>query len=318
MDNVEKAEVYLKEILSIPIELAIKDLNNALNQDSQIPGLKIIVTGGQAIQTYFPKSQPLRTHDFDLKLIAPKNVQITSSVRNRMILLGKGCAKYLEISLNNYDISQNIKDTIYEKYNIELITEGKLFSSVSHLKNDLLNIVTFKMRYNNRIRTNSIADIYVVDPDEIKEHYYTFTGLEGSNAILSEDAGNYYIPFKYINGIPYAGMGYVLWDTLRMIEVSKNLGLPKHEKYIQKKDAIIQALNNPNDKISCDSMESFISKCNKSINDCQIKGRKYKTVNSLLRFAVDEGLIPNDNMILNKIRNTYDLNNVCESIKRVL
>lgn len=326
MDNFERAEIYLKEVLSIPVELAIKDLNLLLAQDEQIPGLKIFVTGGQAIQTYFPNSSPLRTHDFDLKLVAPKNIPITASVRNRMMRLGRGCSRYIAIVLNNY-INSDVIDNISQKYGLKLVAgdgneDKKVFSAVTNLKNDMLNIVRFQMIGEGKIRTNSIADIYVVDPQEIKEHYYTFTGYgpdgRQGNSILSQDAGNYYIPFQYINGIPYAGLGYILWDTLRMIDVSKKLQLPKYSKYIEKKDAIIQALNDPNAKLSCNAMKEYILECENKYNDCTIRNQRFETVSSLINYAISEGLISDDPEIIRKIKQTYDLNYLCSSVKRML
>ena len=318
MDNFERAEIYLKETLAIPIELAIKDLNALLDQDEQIPGLKILVTGGQAIQIYFPNSPPLRTHDFDLKLVAPKNTTITPRVRSRMMLLGRGCSRYIEIVLNKY-ITPEVQTNITRRFNLELLEEdGKIFSAVTNLKNDMLNIVKFRIRGEGRIRTNSIADVYVVDPQEIKEHYYTFTNLGGSNEILSENAGNYYIPIRYVNGIPYAGMGYILWDTLRMVNVSQRLNLPKQERYQQKRDAIIQALNDPNAKLSCNAMKEYILQCEQKYNDCTIRNENYSTVESLLRFAVEEGLIASDSSLIHKIQQTYDLNYLCSSVKRMI
>lgn len=319
----EEAEIYLKEVLSMPVELGIKDLNQQLEKDRLVPGLKLIVTGGQAIQSYFSNSPPLRTHDYDLKLVAPKNIPITSTVRTRMMVLSRGITSYLEITLNNYvsKMLTNLKRTIRDKYGLELIDrDGKVFIASTHLRNQLLNIITFKLRGEGKVRTNSIIDVYVVDPEEmdLKAHYATFTGLKGSNPILSEDAGNYYIPLRYINGIPHAGMGYIIWDTFRMIELSKERGSLKLTRYMEKRDAIIQALNNPNERLSCNSMKEYIQECEKTYNECRIKGKRYKTVNNLLVYAMREGLIPSDPSLIRKIRNTYDLNYLCTSIKRLL
>ena len=325
MNNFDKAEIYLKEILSMPIEFAIKDLNKQLFKDRIVPGLKLIVTGGQAIQAYFPNSPPLRTHDYDLKLVAPKNILITPTVRFRMNLLGKGITKYLNIVLNNYisTILSKTKRDIMNKYGLQLLDKnGKVFTSTTNLKNDQLNILTFKLRGKGKIRTNSMADVYVVDPseqgEEIEAHYKTFTGLEGSNPILSQDAGNYYIPFKYINGIPYAGMGYIVWDTYRMVNESLERGLPKHNRYVEKRDSILQALNDPNSRLSCDSMKDYVKQCEVKYNECKIKGKQYHTVNSVLAYAIREGLIPPDKYIIRKIRNNYDLDYICNAVKRML
>ena len=316
----EAAEIYLKEISSIPIELAIKDLNKQLENDRIVPGLKLVVTGGQAIQAYFPHSPPLRTHDYDLKLVATKTTPMTNVVKNRMKLLGRGITRHLEIVLNKYmsNLLPKVKRDIRNKYGLELLDKnGKVFKATTNLKNDQLNILTFKLRGDRKIRTNSMADVYVVDLEEI-EHYKTFTGLKGSDPILSENSGNYYIPIQTINGIPYAGMGYIVWDTYRMVTESLERGLPKHPRYVEKRNAIIQALNNPQTRISCDAMKDFVSECEKEYKICNIKGKRYKTVNSVLSYAIREGLISSDPEFINKIRNNYNLDYICESVKRML
>lgn len=321
MNNFEQAEIYLKEIMSIPVELGVKDINRQLKNDRVVPGLKLIVTGGQAIQTYFPNSEQLRTHDYDLKIIAPKDVTITPTVKDRMRLLGRGATRYMEIALNEYvnDILLKVRKNIKDKFNLELVyQESKIFNASVNLRNPALNTVFFRLRDGQKVRTNSMVDIYVVDPQEIQEHYYTFTGLEGSNPILSGDAGNYYIPFKYINDIPYAAMGYILWDTLRMVENTRDPGSPKRERYREKRDAIIQALNNPKSKMSCNAVKDFIVNCERTYNECRIRGKNFDTVESLLRFGLDEGLIPPDRDVIEKILDTYDVNYVCQSIKRML
>lgn len=315
----DEAEIYLKEIVSLSIETSMKEINKYLMNDRVVPNLKLIITGGQAIETYFPFSPSLRTHDYDLKLVASKYTNINNTVLDRMLLLGRGIVRYLTQGLNKYIIKilPKIKSEIKTKYDVELVDQkGIVFKSSSKLRNNFLNSVTFKLRDSSKIRTNAIADVYVVDPKEISEHYLTFTGLEGSNPILSEDAGNYYIPIRYINGLPYAGLGYILWDTLRMIENSKLLGLSKYQRYVQKRDAIIQGLNSPNEKLSCNAMKDYIKTCSLTYSECEIKGRRFKTVDSILRYAVQEGIIPIE--YYSTIRNNYDINYICTSVKKMI
>jgi len=318
----EEAENYLKEILTLPVELSIKEINKQLKNDRIVPGLKLIVTGGQAIESYFPNSPPLRTHDFDLKLVAPKYSPVNENTKKRMLLLARGIVRYLEKQLNAYliEVLPKIKGEIKSRYGLELVSiNSKVFKSVVKLKNNLLHIVSFKHRDAVKTRTNSLVDVYVVDPKEIVEHYKTFTGLEGSNPILSEDAGDYYIPIKYINGIPYSGMGYVLWDTLRMIDNTKETRYvknSKYDRYVQKKDAIIQALNDPNQKLSCNSMKDYIKTCAMTYSDCEINGKKFTTTDSILRYALEEEVIPVE--FYQKIKDNYDINYVCTSVKKML
>lgn len=318
--NFESAEIYIKELLSVPIDLAIKEINKQLYVDRVIPGLKLIVSGGQAIQEYFPNSKQLRTHDYDLKLVTPKTVKITSSVIKRMKILSKGIIRYFDIYLNDYisTILEKVKQDIKDKYGLMLLDkDGKVFTSAENLRNDYLNILTFKLRDTQKIRSNSLIDVYTVNPKEISEHYYTFTGLDGSNPILSEDAGDYYIPLRYINGIPYAGMGYVLWDTLRMVDNSRENKSLKYSRYVAKRDAIIQALNDPEAKLSCDAMKKYVAEC-ESKSTCVLDGKRYETVNSLLVYAINEGLMPMDRSVIQHVKTNYDLDTFCSSIKRIL
>lgn len=318
----EQAEIYVKDVLSIPIELAIKDLNKQLLNDKEVPGLKLIVTGGQAINTYFPQQPYLRTHDYDLKLIAPKNTNYTSTVRERMVLLAKGIVRYFAIILNRYTnrIFDKMSKDVKEKFDIQLLRDenDEMFVSSSNLRNELLNVVTFRMQNFEKIRTNSVADVYVVDPDEIY-HYNTFTGLTPeSNPILSEDSGDYYIPFQMVNEIPIAGMGYLIWDTLRMISWSEELGYVKLPKYKAKRDAILNSLNDPNAKLSCNSMKDYMLKCEKAYQSCNIKDKKFTSVTELLRYGISEGIIPPNQDVVNSIMKTFDIYYLCNSIKRMV
>lgn len=324
-EKFEQTEIYIKELLAMPIELAVRDLNTQLQNDKVVPGLILLVTGGQAIQTYFPNSQPLRTHDFDLKVVAPAAIDYTTTTRARMTLLAKGIARYLELALNKYvkDLDIDLQKEIQDRFGLELLLDenNDMFSASTNLRTDLLNIVTFKLRDPGvKIRTNSIADVYVVDPEVIAQHlnYYDFTGLKDSNEILSEDAGDYYIPFKVINGVPYAGMGYIIWDTYRMVKISKELGLAKHPRYVQKRDAIINALNNPTTKVSCNALKDYMLNCEQQYRSCLLNEQKFKTADALIRYGISEGVLPPDPVFIERIRKTYDINYLCVSLKRIL
>ena len=317
----DQAEIYIKEVLAIAIEMAVRDINQELDRDKQIPELKLIVTGGQAIQAYFPNSPPLRTHDFDLKLIAPSKIIHTSLVKERMVTLGKGIVKYIEIIINKYitDMLDSIRDNIKNNSGIELIVneEGSVFTASTNLRHKQLNTVIFRMKSDDTIRTNSICDVFVVNPDDIY-HYHTFTGDSESEPILSSTGGDYYIPINEINGIPFAGLGYLVWDTQRMVIVSQDEKLPKHNRYVEKRNAIIAALNDPLYKLSCNSMKDFMVKCEKEYKTCYINDQKLEGVNALLRYAISEGVVPPEPGVIKRIQETYDSDYLCSMIKRIL
>jgi hypothetical protein len=316
----ELTEIYVKELLTLPIEIAIKDLNAQLMNDNEVKGLQLVVAGGQAIQQYFPNKPHLRTHDYDLKLIAPKNVKFTPKVKARMLLLAKGIVRYFAIYLNRYigPIYSKVAGDIKTRYGVDLLRydNNDVFGSSTNLRTELLNTIPFRMQEGSIIRTNSIADVFVVDPSAIY-HYKTFLGYSQSNQILSEGAGNYYIPNHIINGIPVAGLGYLFWDTLRMIEVSREAGLPKLDRYIDKKDAILNSLNNPGSNLSCNMMKDYMLKCESSYNSCNVDGQTYTNVSDLLKYAINKGLIPPDPEIITSIMNNFDIYYLCGAINRI-
>jgi len=318
----DEAEIYIKEVLSMPIELAVKDLNEELVDDNTVPGLKLLVTGGQAIQAYFPHSKPIRTHDYDLKLVAKKSTLYTPRVRNRMVLLAKGIARFIAIRLNEYmdGILDKVRNEIKSQWGLELLTNknNEVFYASTSPRLELLNTVRFKLRGKRSTRTNSIADVYVVDPDEVY-HYHAFTGESSiSNPILSKDTGDYYIPHHDINGIPYAALGYIIWDTIRMVRESEAAQNPKYPRYKAKRDAIFQALNTPQAKLSCNAMKNYMLSCEEKYTTCTIGDEKFQTVNSLLQYGLEEGIIPSDPNLIKRIQKTYDINYLCQSLKRIV
>lgn len=317
MESFDQAELTVKDILLIPINIGIKEINYELDQ---LGGdLILMVTGGQVIENYFPNSPTLRTHDFDLKLIAPKNVTITRSIRRYMLKIGVNIARNLETRMNLYvePILDDLKKRLQAQHGVELITEnGKTFY-LEKVGSSLYTIM-FKMKQGNRIKESPLIDVFVVKPDDIY-HFNKFTGLQDSDPILSEDTGKYYIPYDLVNGVPNAGLGYILWDTIRMIEYTRELGLPKFQRYVNKRNAIIQGLNEPKQKLSCDMMQGYVERCNRDYKSaCVINNKKYNNMDDLITLAIEEGIVPNDPRVIKRIRKEFSLNFLCEKIEKIL
>jgi len=314
----DEAELYIKDSLSIPIDIGIKEINQELNGFREVPGLKLMVTGGQAIEDFFPNSPELRTHDYDLKLVAPTATNIDRNVRRVMLNLGGIIVDNLKRRLNLYmnPIINTVQDKIRKDYNVALTNQVDPFYVVK--LGSSLYTVMFRMTDGTTVRQSPIVDVFVVKPSDIY-HYNMFTGLQGSDYILSEGAGPYYIPYQEVSGVPHAKLGYVLWDTLRMIEYTRDLKLPKFQRYVNKRNSIIQGLNNPEEKLSCDMMKTYVDKCNKDFkSSCVINNKTYKSVDDLLTLAVSEGIIPADPQLLRRIKSDFSLNYLCQKVKKVL
>jgi hypothetical protein len=101
-------------------------------------------------------------------------------------------------------------------------------------------------------------------------------------------------------------LGFVLWDTIRMLNYITDilLALPdkrfevinyydvlyKYDKYLKKYQAIVTSLSFPEKTLSCDSMRDFIKKCNSELF-CKI-GSEKATREGIVNKLIAEGLIP--------------------------
>jgi len=246
---------------------------------------------------------------------------ITEDVIDRMKFLAKGTARYINLKLNNYIQKLDIINIIRNKYNIELLlNDNNIFSAPVTSPKSLLNVIVFSLKEGIITRTSSIIDIFVADPRELSKNfnYYQFTGIAGSNPILSEgNEGKYYIPYKMINGIPYAGLGFVMWDTYRMVDYSRERGLPKYNRYVEKKDAILNALNNLTTKVSCNALKDYMLNCENNYKVCMIGDKKFNNVDMLIQYGIEESLIPSDEKFIKELRKSYDIDYLCNYFKRL-
>lgn len=320
--NLDNAELVVKDALLVPTNIGIKEINQELDLYSDVPGLKVFVSGGQVLEEYFPGVPTLRTHDFDLKVVAPTNVKVTPTVFKKMNEYGELIANNLLQRSEDYiqGILPQVQQKIKQEYGVNLLTNrlGKVFELV-HPRGSTLWTVMFRLSDDVTERKVPLTDVYVVDP-KIIDHYRRWTELPGSDPILSESAGDYYIPYDLKHGVPYAKLGYIIWDTIRMIEDSKKRGLPKLQRYINKRNAILNALNMPNQKLSCDAMKDYVKHCELELSktSCTVKGKTFPDIDSLILFAVDEGLIPADKRYISRIKDNFDFTYICDKVQSYL
>nr|QBK91383.1 MAG: hypothetical protein LCPAC302_00030 [Pithovirus LCPAC302] len=315
MEYLDRAELYIKDLMLFPLNIAVKEINTELKTIDELPNPILMLTGGQAIENYFPNNPYLRTHDFDLKLVAPTSVVMTPNLRRTMLIYGEIIINNLRDRMNMY--IKPILNSVKSKLNdVELYTEedGPFF--VTHGGTSLWSVM-FTMKYNDIIRQSPLIDVYVVKPSDVY-HYRTFTRLQGSDPILSEkEEGDYYIPYKLVDNVPIADLGYVLWDTLRLIDDFKSRGLLKYKRYENKRDAIIAGLNNINTDLSCNFIKDYVKKCSRDFErSCRIGSKVYNNIDDIITYSIMEGIIPNDPRIIKRIR-TYSLDYLCNKIKSI-
>jgi len=314
----DEAEIYVKNFVTNRVDLLIKEVNLVI--EKRTPQLKMIVTGGSALEKYFPSSPEIKTHDFDLKIVTPKYVEYNTSVLLNIRYVAKTSAEIFEDRLNAFVFPnfETFRQDLIRKFNVNLkITEGKIFRMQSISQSLYTVFIELTDLDQSVVRIGPVIDVFAVNPSIIK-HYYTFTGLQGSDPILSENSGKYYIPLNIVNGIPYAGLGYMIWDTLRMIQYTKERGLPKQERYQKKMNEIIQGLNRPEMKLSCETMKNYITKCETEFaSNCVIDNKTFQNKLEIVNYAVMEGMIPNDKNYIQKLVNGFDSTYLCNTFKKI-
>ena len=294
----KNASQYLKTILDLPIMAIIKQVDAFLESTYPGKGYRLIVSGGAAINRYFENSPYLKTTDYDLKLVAPtvSYIKAYTDETNKNLeevhfevvrTFGQELADYI------YSIGDKLNEQLNLLFHAELrlVDEYGALLKINKPGTNLYNL-EFKLQdtISGELYTDAIIDLFRVNLDNIasedftydpvgcnKEnpkswsnyHYAQFSGFEGiSNPILSTTGGIYYIPTFEVDGILYAGLGYLIWDTLRMIRNAEKRHLSKLNRYKEKFWAIISSLNDPKTYLSCYMMGGYINKCNQDHTSC--------------------------------------------------
>lgn len=305
----------IKDILTPFILTLIKEVNRILYKDGN--EFLLVVSGGEALYRFFPKDYALRSHDFDLKL-APvikdsKNKKINTEKQH---IISATIIDFFEKGLNEYIISILPELSTNIVKNLVFDEDGNLFSAKKHINRsgNIIQVPAYKytpvkntldlyvLMYTTKVSKNkgyedSLVDIFIASPASSKSkknkriHYY-----DHINDANKSDP-QIYIPYIYIEGVPYASLGYLIWDTLRMIKDTKNVKNSKYDRYQMKFEHIIENLYNPSNTLDCTAMKGFVNSCSRDMNKyndgCRVgKGNKKYNKSELLNYAVDNGYIP--------------------------
>ena len=272
---------------------------------------RFIVAGGAAVQKIVPGFSEIRTTDYDIKL-APFNNDEISTLVNTKFSVTIESAKYLlhlkqifcgllidklrQVNLNN------VVNVYAKTLGISSIEIGKFKLDEIH---DQLHSIIYSMYIPGAkyIINENLVDIHIDLPVTIGEISWKRYSSIPQDRILKKIATQLTtIPcFVYKEHIYYASIGFVLWDTLRMIEEYKedisinnaqshpdsklgNFYSRKLERYNYKLSAIITALHDPDNFLSCSMLsKTFVRKCN-TIGECDISDEVLNKVLSSIQY----------------------------------
>ncbi len=317
MANFDGAHFFVKDMMEIPIFNVIKQLNDS---DAY---LKLIISGGDVLNRYFMGPQIFFTHDFDIKLTANQEVVLTDSNVDAMYKYAVEVSEAMEDTLNNFYLKnkQRIDNLLAKNYKVKMSKKrytGKYFNALRVEGRAHIPIRSQLRTLDDKEQdVDEIIDLWVALPDTLTFPYNTFLGGDPK---LSLDGSKYFIPTIEMEGMLIAGLGYMLWDTQRMIDYSADLErkgkVNKLQRYIDKQKAMYNDLNHPLKRLSCLPFEDYIKHCDKKIKKCSIGNRHFKTVEQALSFAQNEGYLSSSQA--KEIRDgKYTLSYICVYINKL-
>lgn len=303
LNSSTKDQIKFKEQLSLAVlkyisfvnkKLAESNFENGLDQYTKY--LKLIIGGGAAFRYYIkrtPKTIVLETHDYDLRLFLDMKP-------SKSPLFKEGKEKIEEWML---DISSAIAIAFTDFLNL-YVKESKVkfnpvFKTVHH---GFLTTIEYKLNGEN----DSIIDIVPHIPshalfygpldikkDQLLEDFKKadFTGIVSRQGFFKSSL----IYNKDSLGIYYVTLGYIVWDTVRMINyIIDSKKFQKFERYLTKYKVLLSALSRPELYMKCESSKKFINSCNKTVQFCNIAGQKLSTKEELIQYGIDKKILPDD------------------------
>ncbi len=328
-EKILQIENILKDTLTPYILLLIQDINNYLKLN-KFPFL-LVVVGGDAISKHFPLDPKLDSHDFDVRLAPIVGFENKEGLKELQLQLSAVIAKYFEQKLNNYilkiipilrqkfenkfeDFLQGIKlkkGGVFQAGKTVLIdnkfTSVPVDTPINGRRTGDLYTVQYTLKLKDKLLTDSLIDIFAARPDSVDQYYESTENNQNDPAT--------FIPYVIIEGVPYASLGFLIWDTLRLIEKGRRLGYEKLPRYQMKLEQLIKGLYNPNGKLSCLAMKDFVKGCvNEEQKDCTIDGKKLNK-NQLVDYAVSEGFIPEQ--LSDKFKKEFSKEYLCNYIKEL-
>ena len=310
----------LNRLLFEPAVLnAIKSFNASSNYQA-----KVIISGGEVLAKYFMYPE-FRTLDYDLKIALPNYIYNNSidDVQVNRVLFEEAVRFHQLLSVNlNYlynivwiEVETLLSDNNYELiYNANDTTARAIpFFQILPTENKPFSNFYFRVKHGSEIIYDmSFIDIYRATPKDVKE-YYTF--IYGTETLFEKHVDfQYYIPTLELEPyILYAGVGFIIWDTVRMINRSFTLedNPNKIVRYIQKWAAIISAFNNMTNSVSCHGFLPFVRKCADEFVECG------DSIDQLYLQLKNDGIISDD--ILQLLKNSgYSNEYLCDYFKRLI
>jgi len=318
-----------------------------------------------AKRKYYTHGDPVHIDNF-VKLDLTSSNLNRSNINNLPSEFIQPFNNHINIDFIIDDTTRNIIESISLVLNYYLDSDINFFNSIQNklsevgysLINNNGNI--FRIHRNNGIKLssiiyslvplfpyngNGIVNCNIVDVLPISngsiisdlEYKYFYEGDLFSNSIEHDNShqnsinfteDDFPIPYFMHHGVPFATLGYSLWDLDRMIKYEKKelkritntnsiiYPLSKLKRYKHKKLIIQQTLNNTPMNLNCQALQETIESCKSEFNDgiCYLDGLPYD-VDDLIELGISENLFPNEEFAVEQLQN-MGVSYLCDFIHR--
>lgn len=302
--------------------------------------LKLIIGGGAAFDYYIKhttKTDVLNTHDFDMRLFldippskSPLFTDQQKNVEEWMLGITKELGGLFADYLNKYVSDSNIEKVLNSK-NI-FISE---FKQVEH---GFLTTVEYKLEFDGQVYLDSMVDIVPhipskaihygpleLDKDKNFQNYNKkdFSGVSSRNGFFQSSI----VYNKNEYGIYYASLGFLIWDTVRMLNyiIDAKYGgtnrpnvdpTVKFERYLEKYKVLLSSLSRPELYLNCEAFSRFIGKCNKLKKVCLVDDTKITSKSDLVYKGIEKGVFPNEVYWFKELLK-MDFSSLCNTVLQV-
>jgi hypothetical protein len=290
IDQFHGIEINVKEFFDPIIQLCLLKLNEVLNKQ----GVAIVVSGGEAFNFYFASNEAIETHDYDLRILFldPNNYSLSNHV-NILEQARDYCSQKFVEDMNEYFNEAN------ERFG------GILRKFFINYDSALLNTIRYGI---GNFPESSLIDLTIYSPNFSGMEHIGFSDVlfpENTSKIETEGfTKNFVTPVKSkLTGILYVKLGYLIWDTVRMLRKAeddrkkalkkgKTMGPGlKYERYVKKYIYLINALSDPETYLKCEAMVDYVVKCANQISRNKTKCEEL-SIEDIIKSGIYLGLFP--------------------------
>lgn len=302
--NIKYKEILIPAVLGyvVFVNKTLASSTDSEGLDAYTSRLKLLIGGGAAFSHYIKrtkKSLILETHDYDLRLyldikpsISPLFKPGKENVEKWMLEISSAIAvsftKFLNEYIESLNIISTVKDSGIDVSKFQTVFRGFLTTieyKVNGENDSLIDIVPHIP--SKAIHYGALA----INKSKLFEEYKQrdFGGVASRQGFFKSSL--VYTKSNY--GIFYVSLGYLVWDTVRMLNYIIDSGnTTKFERYLYKYKVLLSALSRPELYLSCEASQKFINNCQKTQRVCVVDDKTVETKEDLIDIGIEKGLLP--------------------------